>query len=374
MKVLVINPIMYTSESRIVKRAESIKDTMMYDLCLAFYEMGHQVTLVGGEPFKPSKDEEYPFEVLWWECRGKKLFMPNRLPYMPETYQYIKRHRNALDFIISSEVFSVNSLMAYRSAPDKVIIWHELAKHNAIFRQIPSKIWYGFVARFFMGNVKVVARSVEARNFVQKYCKNVDEQIIDHGVNLERFKANEQKDDYFVVCSQLIERKRIDGILEKFAKFLKKYDANSHLYIIGSGELEAKLKELASSLNISASVHFTGQMSHEELLPILSKARALLVNTVKDNNMISIVESISVGTPIVTTDIPLNSTYIKKYALGIAKKQWDEDDLWKIVSNNREYVQNCLQYRYGLSTKKRVEQFIEVSQGIKQHKSKGWIG
>lgn len=28
-----------------------------------------------------------------------------------------------------------------------------------------------------------------------------------------------------------------------------------------------------------------------------------------------------VGTPIVTTDVPLNSTYIKEYQLGIAKKQ-----------------------------------------------------
>ena len=68
MKVLVINPIMYTSETKNIKRAASIKDTMMYDFCLAFHEMGHSVTLVGGEPFKPTKSETYPFEVLWWEC------------------------------------------------------------------------------------------------------------------------------------------------------------------------------------------------------------------------------------------------------------------------------------------------------------------
>ena len=67
MKVLVINPIMYTSETKNIKRAASIKDTMMYDFCLAFHEMGHSVTLVGGEPFKPTKSETYPFEVLWPE-------------------------------------------------------------------------------------------------------------------------------------------------------------------------------------------------------------------------------------------------------------------------------------------------------------------
>ena len=46
MKILVINPIMYTSETRDVKKAVSIKDTMMYDFCLAFHEIGHSVTLV----------------------------------------------------------------------------------------------------------------------------------------------------------------------------------------------------------------------------------------------------------------------------------------------------------------------------------------
>lgn len=361
MKILIINPIMYTSETKEIKRADTIKDTMMYDFCLAFHELGHKVTLVGGEPFKPRKNENYPFEVLWWECKAQKLFMPHCLPYMPETYSYIKQHKNELDLIISSEVFSVNSLMAYRSAPDKVIIWHELAKHNAILKKIPSKIWYGFIARVFMKNVKIVARSNEARNFIKQYCGNVDKRVIDHGVNLDKFKANVNKENSFVVCSQLIERKRINGIIEKFALYLKKYDPEFYLYIIGEGEMEGRLKKQVEDAKLSQRVIFMGKMSHDELLPILSKSKALLVNTMKDNNMVSIVESIAVGTPIVTTDVPLNSTYIKKFKLGIAKRQWNENDLQEVVSNNDKYVCNCLDYRSNLSTKRKAEQFIELS-------------
>ena len=47
--------------------------------------------------------------------------------------------------------------------------------------------------------------------------------------------------------------------------------------------------------------------------------------------MISIVESIAVGTPVVTTEIPLNASYIKKYKLGIAT-EWDQQDLMKIIA------------------------------------------
>lgn len=360
MKVLVINPIMYTSETKNIKRAASIKDTMMYDFCLAFYEMGHSVTLVGGEPFKPTKSETYPFEVLWWKCKCQKVCMPHCLPFMPETYQYVKQHRSEYDLIITSEVFSLNSLMAYQAAPNKTIIWHELAKHNAIMKKLPSKIWYGVIARLFMRNAKVVARSVEARDFVKKYCMNTDVKVIDHGVNPDKFKASTEKDNRFVVCSQLIERKKIDGILEKFAKYLNQYNSTFKLYIIGEGELKEKLHGMAQTLGISSNVIFTGKLTHEELLPLLSKSKALLVNTVKDNNMISIVEAIAVGTPIVTTDVPLNSTYIKEYQLGIAKRQWDESDLNDVVYNSEMYIENCMKYRYKLSTKQRVEQFIEI--------------
>lgn len=66
--------------------------------------------------------------------------------------------------------------------------------------------------------------------------------------------------------------------------------------------------------------------------------------------MISIVEVIAVGALIVTTDVPLNSTYIKDYQLVIAKKQWDESDLNDVVSNSEMYIENCMKYRYKLCT------------------------
>ena len=220
---------------------------MMYDFCLAFHEMSHSVTLVGGEPFKPSEREDYPFEVLWWNCEWRKICLPHCLPFMPETYKYVKQHRAEYDLIITSEVFSLNSLMAYRAAPDKTIIWHELAKHNAIMKKIPSKVWYGIVARLFMRDAKVVARSAKARDFVKQYCHNTDDNVIDHGVNLDKFKATTTKENCFVVCSQLIKRKKIDGILEKFANYLNRYDSSFQLYIIGEGELKEKLQTMVQT-------------------------------------------------------------------------------------------------------------------------------
>ena len=54
MKVLIVNPILYTSEKSPVKKVQSIKDTMIYNLCLAFKKQNHEVTLVAADYFKPT--------------------------------------------------------------------------------------------------------------------------------------------------------------------------------------------------------------------------------------------------------------------------------------------------------------------------------
>jgi 1,2-diacylglycerol 3-alpha-glucosyltransferase len=53
MKVLIINAILYTSETADIKRVNSIKDTMFYDLCLAFKALGAEPVLFAAEPYKP---------------------------------------------------------------------------------------------------------------------------------------------------------------------------------------------------------------------------------------------------------------------------------------------------------------------------------
>lgn len=359
MNVLIINPIPYTSETKEIRRANSIKDTMIHGLCAAFQKCGHSVTLFAAEPFKPLQEEEYPFSVIWAGCALKKVCMCHCFPFMPEVWRYIVKNRKNIDLIISSEVFSLNSLGAALLANDKLIVWHELAKHNAMLKKIPSRFWYNIVARLFMRKTCVVARSAEARNFISRFCANTQPQINEHGVDLDKFRACEEKDDSFVVCSQLIDRKRIDGIIDRFGRYLREYNAASRLYIIGDGPLKERLKKLVESSGLQNSVFFLGKMTHDELLPYLSRAKALLINTEKDNSMISIIEAIAVATPVVTTRVPLNASYIEEYDLGIVG-DWTAADLASVSGNCAKYVSNCMQYRRRLSNEAKVAQFLQI--------------
>ncbi len=354
MKILMINPILYTSESSPVKKVSSIKDTMIYNLCIAFKNAGHDIVLIAAEDFKPTNIEDYDFEIKFLRTKFKKIFKPHCLPFLGGLGKYLKS--NKFDLIITSEVFSINSLYLSIKYKKNTLVWHELAKHNNIMKKIPSKIWYNIIARLFFRKTRVVARSINSQEFIKRYCDNVSEKYIDHGVDLKKFIYSEQKDKYFVVLSQLINRKRIDGIINAFCKLNNK---NYRLIIIGDGEEKEKLIELSKKNNMTDNIEFKGHLSHKDVIPILRFAMAMLVNTEKDNNMVSIVESIALCTPVVTTNVPYNSVYIKNNNLGIVvKDSIKSEDLQNVIIKNKDFVKNCKIYRNKISNKEKVKQFI----------------
>ena len=357
MKVLIVNPIIYTSETRDIKKVNTIKDTMVYDLCLGFKELGVDITLAASDEYKPNTSEQYSFEVKWLKTKYQKLFPPHTLPYCPEIKALAKK--GGFDLIITSEVFSLNSLMLAIHSGKKLIVWHELAKHNKIFKGLASRFWYGVVSKLFFRKTPIVARSINAKEFISQYCQNVSDVIIDHGVNLDKFTVNDNKLNQFAVSSQLIPRKRINKIIDSFAAFIGKYNSNYKLYIMGDGEERKSLESQAKKLDINDNIIFTGKLNHSELTSILSQSKAMLVYTEKDNNMVSIVESIAVGTPVITTSIPYNSTYISAQELGIVDDNWDEDTLNRIISTDT-YIKNCLNYRAKLSTVSKAQTFIDI--------------
>ena len=357
MKVLIANLILYTNETPQIKKVDSIKDTMIYNLCLAFKNEGYDVTLAASDLYKPIKDENYPFKIVWLKTTHTSLFPPNVFPCCPDIKNLVKN--NNFDLIISSEVFSLCSFFIAQTKAKNFIIWQELAKHNNIFNQLASKIWYNFIARIMFKDTLIVPRSENAKTFISQYLNNVSDEIIDHGINTKKFIAHPEKKNQLSICSQLISRKQIDKSIKVFAKYLKKYNNTTKLYIMGDGDQKENLQALTKQLDIIDNVIFTGKLAHDELISILGNSMAMLVYTNKDNNMVSIVESIALATPIITTDVPYNSSYIKSNKLGIVKSNWNEDDLSTIASD-KQYINNCLKYRKTLPCEYKVKQFINI--------------
>lgn len=346
MKVLILNPILYTSDNKgALPKVKTIKDTMIYGMCKGFLQLGHEVTLIAADDFKPTEEENYEFEIIFMPAKCKKVFKPNLLPFMPGVYSYLSQNKNNFDVIVSSEVFSFTSLFASLISKPKTVIWHELTAHNRLFKKIPSLIWYNFVARFMMNNVKVVPRSEQANKFISQYCCNTQAINVDHGIDLSKFKISSQKKKQFISISQLIPRKNVDIIISKFSQFIKEDGCTDYkLYIAGRGDLLNDLQEQVKQLGITDNVCFLGFVDHDKLNEILSESQALLLNTSRDLNVVSISESLASGTPVITNSVPALSGFIKQNTLGLVNDDWNVAEMKEVIQNTC-YKNNCLAMR-----------------------------
>ena len=335
MKVLIINCILSTAEKGIIKRKESIRDCMISNFARGFIELGHSVTLLASEEFKPTgDDQDLPFEVIYFPSFLPQLFKSTLLPWPQGMRSWLKAHAHDYDLVIASESFQIPTLMAARICPSRLLIWQEMDRHQQLFFKLPSKFWHHVVVPAFMRGVTIVPRSEPALQFMRQYSNHVSDVIVDHGTDAHILHPSDDHDNAFIVVSQLVERKRVDRIITKFARLVAQAPYQDYrLDIIGEGDQMPLLVSLASQLGIGHHVVFHGFLPHKQLAKPLRRSLALLVDTSNDLNMVTIAEAITSGTPVVTNTVPSTASFIASHGLGIVRDDWDENDLIEVINN-----------------------------------------
>lgn len=102
-----------------------------------------------------------------------------------------------------------------------------------------------------------------------------------------------------LVCvGALIERKGQDIAIAALAQI-----TGARLVIVGKGDDEAHLRDLARDLGVSERVHFAGSLDHDLLPLILSAADVMVLPTRNEGLANAWVEAIACGTPVVTCDV-----------------------------------------------------------------------
>lgn len=347
MKIIILNFILSTPINGKIISRESNCDTMIYNMARGFSSLGHEVTLLASEEYKPLKPEENDFKVVYFPSRFKRIFKPTLLPYPKGLVSFLKKETAEVDMVLAIETFSIPTLIASLICPKKMLIWQEVGVYQRMAFKIPAKLWCHVVARLTMSRIPIVAMSPGARSFAEKFMRRVSRQTVAHGADEKVFyPSQEPPGDYFIVVSMLVARKRIDSIIRIFARYVEKYDkATENLVIVGEGPEERNLKALVADLGVSGRVEFKGFLSHSRMNEYERRAKALVVNTASDLNMVSVTEAIANGTPVLMNTVPTTSAFVSQYCLGIAKNGWDEDDMKAMSDNYDNYHSNCVSQR-----------------------------
>ncbi len=104
----------------------------------------------------------------------------------------------------------------------------------------------------------------------------------------------------FLLTGQLISRKGFDKLMMAWAKLDPRHQAENALLVVGSGEDEEKLRQLARDLEIP-NIVFTGGKSHDELPDIYSAADVLVFPSLVDVWGMVVNEGLACGLPVLAS-------------------------------------------------------------------------
>ena len=335
MNILILNLILSTSEKGVITRRRTNANTMIYNMARGFVALGHEVTLVAMDEFRPLEPEDNRFEVVYFKSSMPSLFKPDLLPKAKGLRKWLKRNTDRFDVVISSELFSLATLTAARVCPEKLLVWHELSVMQRALFKIPSRLWYHAVVPMFMRDVRVVARSTDARSFVSRFCRNVSHIIADHGSDPEVFYPGDDGDtrDAFIIVSQLVPRKNIGHIVDVFADFVRRPGyGHWQLDICGDGAEREALEKRVKEQGIEANVKFHGYCTHEQWAPLGRTAKGMLIDTLKDNNMVTVSECLCMATPVLMNTVPTIATLVRECGAGIVDDGWTADHLERMAT------------------------------------------
>jgi glycosyltransferase involved in cell wall biosynthesis len=126
--------------------------------------------------------------------------------------------------------------------------------------------------------------------------------------------------DYIVYIASLIKRKRHEDLLSAFSKI---NDKKIKLVLVGKGGEERRIKSLAVELGIENRIVFWGWDSNPYRL--LKNAKLSVLTSEAEGLPRVLVESLAIGTPIVSTDCPSGPSEVlvgafKKFLVPVGNK------------------------------------------------------
>lgn len=129
----------------------------------------------------------------------------------------------------------------------------------------------------------------------------------------------QMKDDFYVYLGRVNEVKGVRTLCKAAAQL------DRILIVIGDGELLPELKEIYKNCS---QIEFKGQMQWEEFVPILQKARFMVLPAEwSENNPLTVIESQSLGTPVLGANIGGIPELIEEGVTGMTFRSADVEDL-----------------------------------------------
>ncbi|MDA8019772.1 MAG: glycosyltransferase family 4 protein [Thermoanaerobaculia bacterium] len=161
-------------------------------------------------------------------------------------------------------------------------------------------------------------------------------------------------DDHFVIASlgRLVQRKRLDLLLEALAHL-----GQDDIYWVamGFGPLDDSLHRMAEELGVASSVRWTGRVDEADKAAYLGCADAFCLPSDHEGFGLAFVEAMSLGVPVITTDIGGQTDIVRQGVEGLLVPQNDAVALAQSIERLRAQPQELAEMRN--AAEKRAREF-----------------
>ncbi|MFK8037694.1 MAG: glycosyltransferase family 4 protein [Crocinitomicaceae bacterium] len=157
--------------------------------------------------------------------------------------------------------------------------------------------------------------------------------VVQHGFDYPEIEPCDEKYRYssqqIIITGRLIERKGHHFLISIMPKLIKEYPGIC-LVILGSGELEADLKQQVELLDVSSHIKFKGFQS--DVAGFLQSSDIMLVTSYSEGLPLVIFEAFNAKTPVITFDTIGSNELVEHQKTGLVVPAFDTDLLAESIS------------------------------------------
>lgn len=291
--------------------AQGGAERALLNLVPALLERGVQPVVL---PLKPGGDLQAEFEAAGAEVVqlnfGHKWNLPKNTLALA---RFIKTRRPDIvhAHLFFAELYVGLNKLFFWNLPT-VISFHNLAYAPGCnprnFSYYLRKLLAWFMVNYCMDRLVAVS-SVVASHYAQNLRVAPERfSVIGNGVpdpGVEPLPATAPAKDaqIIVALGRLVPEKGYSYLLQAFARLSAASEKPLELQIIGDGPRRTELVHLAEELGVQDSVHFLGNLAHQDAMQTLALADLFVAASVFEGFGLAVAEAILLEVPVVATDV-----------------------------------------------------------------------
>lgn len=293
----------------------------------------------------------------------KQHIIPIRLLYLLRVFFFLIRRKKRVNFILSHTP-EASFVASFFNLPF-IHIFH--GNTNALEKSV---FWYGkYLKGIFRFFEKRIIKKSSLLYTVGDYRPDAKKFYNPIEISSPLVKTNSNRGNGFVFAGRLEELKNVASIISIYSNLPENIKEKHKLEIIGTGTQEGKLKKLAHTLNLEDKVIFHGLVKNDKAIEIISQSAILLMASMHEGFPMVIAESLTVGTPIISTDVGDIRSVVKNdyngylLPLGFSIDEY-ADKIIRLLENYDSFSQNAIKSSAIFDAKEIASSFIADCRSI----------